>query len=84
MSGSFKNLAIQYGERALKLNQNNSRAYLVLAEAYAMQDEDEDFYKNLELAMQYGFPVWEQIDEPAYEKYRVQDRFTLLLQKYKW
>lgn len=80
----MKNLAIQFGERALKLNQSNPRAYIVLAEAYALQNQDEDFYKNVELALQYGFPVWEQIDEPAYEKYRIEDRFNALLKRYRW
>ncbi len=80
----FKNLAIQYGERALKLNKTNARAYIILAEAYALRHQDEDFYSNLELALQYGFPVWEQIEEPAYEKYRVEDRFNSLIKKYKW
>jgi hypothetical protein len=45
--------------------------------------DDENFYKNAELALKYGFPVWEQLDDIPYEKYASQDRFVALLKRYR-
>lgn len=77
------NLAIEYAQKALKVNKKNGFAYCTLAEAYGLMGNEELFYQNVELAMQYGFPVWEQIDEPPYERYIKQERFRKLLQKYR-
>jgi hypothetical protein len=75
-------LAIEYAQRALKLNSKNGFAYCTLAEAYASFDE-ENFYKNIELAMKFGYPVWEHHDDPAYDRFVKQDRFVKLMKKYK-
>ncbi len=81
-SNKTENLAIQYAEKAIKANSKNSFAYSTLAETYALMGDDENFYKNAELALKYGFPVWEQLDEIPYEKYAVQERFIRLLKQY--
>ncbi len=77
------NLAIQYGEKAIKVNSKNSFAYSTLAETYALMGDDENFYKNAELALKYGYPVWEQVDDIPYEKYAHQERFINLIKRYK-
>lgn len=77
------NLAIEYAKRALMLDNKNSFAYCTLAEAYAAKQDDEGFYQNIELALQYGFPVWEQLDEVVYDKYVKQPRFQTMMVKYK-
>jgi hypothetical protein len=77
------NLAIEYAKRALLVDSKNSFAYCTLAEAYAAKQDDEGFYKNLELALHYGFPAWEQLDDLIYEKYAKQPRFQTILAKYK-
>lgn len=77
------NLAIEYAKRALSVDSKNSFAYCTLAEAYASLFDDEGFYKNLELALQYGYPAWEQLDEIIYEKYAKQTRFQKMMAQYK-
>ena len=77
------NLAIEYAKRALTVNSKNSFAYCTLAEAYASMFDDEGFYSNLELALQYGYPAWEQLDEVVYEKYEKQSRFQKMIAKYR-
>ncbi|NJL12749.1 MAG: hypothetical protein HC913_06995 [Microscillaceae bacterium] len=83
MNQKKDSLAIQYAEKALKINSKNSFAYSTLAETYALMGDDENFYKNTELALKYGFPVWEQLDEIPYEKYANQERFLSLIRKYR-
>lgn len=77
------NLAIEYAQRALKINNKNGLAYITLAETYAIAGDEEGFYKNAELAMKCGFPFWEQLDEPAYERYTNQKRLKTIVQKYR-
>lgn len=77
------NLAIEYAKRALMIDERNSFAYCTLAEAYASKHDDEGFYKNIELALKYGYPAWEQLDEFVYEKYAKQTRFQKIISKYK-
>ncbi len=76
------NLAIEYAQRALSKNNKDSFAYSTLAEAYATLFDDEGFYNNLELALQYGYPAWEQLDDLVYEKYAKQTRFQKMIAKY--
>lgn len=76
------NLAIEYAKRALKINQENGFAYVTLAEAYAIMTKDEEFYDNLEQALRLGFPFWETLDEPCFERYKAEERLQFLLGKY--
>jgi hypothetical protein len=77
------NLALEYAQRYLKNNESNALAYITLAEAYATMTDDEGFYTNIEKAIQSGFPIWDQLEEPYFEKYVGQDRFKKMLSKYK-
>lgn len=77
------NLAIQYAERALSVNKKNAVAYATLAETYGLLGHDEAFYRNVELALTHGLPIWEQMDEAPYELYSRQKRFQELIEKYK-
>lgn len=76
-------LAIQYAEKALKINNKNGFAYNTLAETYGMMGDDRRFYQNVELALKCGFPVWEQVEEAPYNRYHVQDKFKKLVKKYR-
>jgi tetratricopeptide (TPR) repeat protein len=76
------NLAIEYAKRAIKINQENGFAYATLAEAYAVLTKDEEFYDNFEEALRLGFPFWETLDEPCFEKYKSEERLQFLLGKY--
>lgn len=77
------NLAIQYAERALSINRKNAVAYATLAETYGILGNDEAFYRNVELALKYGLPIWDQMDEAPYDLYCRQGRFQKLIEKYK-
>lgn len=77
-----KNLAIEYAKKALKANKKNALAYSTLAEAYGMMGNDLEFYRNTELALKYGFPIWDQLDDAPYIRYAQEDHFKSLLSKY--
>ena len=76
------NLAIEFAHRALKANNQNAFAYYTLAEAYATKQDEEGFFNNLELALKYGSPSWEQLDEVVLDRYSKTTRFKDLVKKY--
>ncbi|MDX2303814.1 MAG: hypothetical protein NW226_13495 [Microscillaceae bacterium] len=76
------NLAIEYALKALKINKKNAFAYSTLADTYGRMGKEEEFFQNVEMALKYGFPVWDQIDEIPYIRYANHERFQNLLLRY--
>ncbi|MCS6821049.1 MAG: hypothetical protein NZ551_04185 [Microscillaceae bacterium] len=66
----------------MKENRKSYLVYSILAEAYALLGDTKNFYETLETALQNGFPLHENLDEPAYERYIHQEEFQALLKRY--
>lgn len=74
--------AIQDAMRALEVDGEYSIAYATLAEIYARMDDEEQFYKYLELALKFYYDdIVEVMLEPAFEKYNNDSRFLDLIGK---
>ncbi|MFN8288589.1 MAG: tetratricopeptide repeat protein [Chitinophagales bacterium] len=68
---------------ALNLDPEYSYAYATLAEIYAMQGNSQEFYKNIQIALEKGCPVWNLLEDEAYTNYKNESEFKALLEKYK-
>lgn len=77
------NLALEYAQKAIKENSENGFAYSTLAENYAKTGDNENFYKYTEKALENGYPAWEVMDVPPYDRYASQERFRKLIKKYR-
>lgn len=90
----YNNLAVLYRRKkqpleALKLIKEiesqgleNSNIYGTLALIYADKKDKENFYKYLEIAFEKGCPVWNYLEDPAFDKYRNDKKLKELLKKY--
>lgn len=90
----YNNLAVFYRRRkepseAFKIikeiedrNYDNPNIYGTLALTYADMKDDVKFYEYLQLAFEKGCPVWNYLDDPAFEKYKNETRLKDLLKKY--
>jgi tetratricopeptide (TPR) repeat protein len=79
-----KDKAKEFAEKAISIDAGNGYAYTTLAELYAEEGNDEEFYKNIELGLFNNCPVWEfSPNDKAYTKYLNEPRFTQLINKYK-
>ncbi len=74
--------AFQNINKALMIDSNDAYTHSTLAEIYAETGEETLFYENTEKALELGCPVWEFIDDKAYDNYRNSPRFKKLLAKY--
>ena len=69
-------------QAAVSLDSNFSLAYGTRAEVYAQRGETEAFYAEITRALDKGCPVWDFIQDPAYDNYRDTPRFQTLLESY--
>lgn len=76
-------LALEDANKAVKIDPSFSIAYGTLAEIYAEQGKSKLFYKYFELALSKGFPIESYIEDHAYDRYRKEERFVQLINKYK-
>lgn len=95
-STSYNNLAMthrllkkydkakEFVSKAILENESYGYSYSTLAEIYAEEGNDEEFYKNLELALINKCPVWKCISvDKVYAKYLDDEKFIELINKYK-
>lgn len=79
--------AFEYVYKCLELNPKNYFASGTLAEIYAELDNENEFYKNLQLSFIFGMNSenFERIikEEEVYNKYFKEDRFLNLLKTYR-
>lgn len=71
--------------KALAFNTENGLAYSTLAEIKACQGEIQEFYRNFELALKFGFNIDQIFEEdilPVYNRFFKEERFIKLLEKY--
>ena len=76
-------LAEKYIKMSLKEDPENANSYGTLALIYADLNDTENFYKNLEIALKKGCPVWFYLDDVSFNKFRSDERFTKLIELYK-
>jgi len=78
--------AMDYIYKALEINPQSIYATASLAEIHAHQNNDREFYKNLELAFTFGLDNdnFQRVldEEKVYQKYLKEDKFLNLLSKY--
>lgn len=94
---SFNNRAYQYckkGEYDRALQDINTAIdmypgnpqlglyYCTRAEIYGFMQDEENFYRDLELALQHGFPVWKYTSSAPYVHYNEDQRLLDLLKRY--
>jgi tetratricopeptide (TPR) repeat protein len=75
-------LARESIEKAIEIDPKNGCYYCMLAEIHGVSENREEFYANIELAMQYNYPVWECLDDEAYKNYKDEPQFKQLIEKY--
>ena len=77
--------ALENVSKSIELNPKLGIAYSTLAEIYADmgKEHENEFYINIELALMFGHPVWDDSNDESYQPYLTQERFKKLLEKYK-
>lgn len=70
-------------ETAIQLDSNFGISYGTRAEIYAQQGNSELFYAHITHAFEKGVPVWEFIQDSAYDAYREAPAFQGLLEQYR-
>jgi tetratricopeptide (TPR) repeat protein len=75
--------AIEYIEKAREINSNFQNLDGTLALIHADKNDDENFYKYLQLALEKGCKAWEYLEDPGFNKYRDSDRLRTLITTYK-
>ena len=75
-------MALKYAQRALEIDSTYALAYSTLAELAAIISNNEEFYQNLDLALKYGFEVWDYIEYDPYSRYKEEAKFLELIEKY--
>lgn len=76
--------ALQYIEKGIKVDSEYENLYGTLALIYADLNNNEEFYKNLTIALDKGCKAWEYLDDSGFDNYRNSDRFNNLINKYKF
>lgn len=79
-------LAIENYKKIIRLSSfkyDKASAYFFMASAYGLKGNIEAFYQNMELALQFEYPVWEQLDVAPYNTFQETNRFKALIAKYK-
>ncbi|MCX6180423.1 MAG: tetratricopeptide repeat protein [Bacteroidetes bacterium] len=78
--------ALEIVEKGILVDNTDKDIYTTKAEAYSLLNDDDNFYKNMELALKKGLSNYEYIVEDEYhlyKKYKTQKRFQDMLAKYK-
>ncbi|MEL7123158.1 MAG: hypothetical protein AAFO07_27160, partial [Bacteroidota bacterium] len=73
--------AIHHAQLAVKFYPRNPFPYSTLAEIYAITENRDSFYINLELAVERGFALATYANQPPYDKYSKEERFQNLILK---
>ncbi len=69
--------------KAFDLHPEFGYAYSSLAEVHAVMGNKKEFYENITKALEKGAPVWEFLDDPAYDTFKNEPEFIALINKYK-
>ncbi len=75
--------AIEYIEKAKANNPNFPNIDGTLALIYADKNDNENFYKYLQIALEKGCPAWNYLHDPGFNKYRDTPRLNQLIEAYK-
>ncbi|MEM7375266.1 MAG: tetratricopeptide repeat protein [Bacteroidota bacterium] len=68
--------------KSLEIKPEQGLRYGFLAKIYAQRQDDERFFANIELALQYDYPTMELAMDPAYKYYQNNPRFRELMENY--
>jgi tetratricopeptide (TPR) repeat protein len=75
--------AIKYVENGLTLNPEFYNLYGTLALIYSDKGDDEQFYKNIEICLQKGCPIYMYLDDDkGFDRFKGEQRFIDLLNQY--
>ncbi len=75
--------AIQFLEKARSFSPVLPNIDGTLALIYADKNDDENFYKYLQIALEKGCAAWNYLNDKGFEKYRETDKLKKLLEAYK-
>ena len=75
--------AIKYLEKARIENPNFPNIDGTLALIYADQNDRDNFYKYLLIALNKGCPVWKYLNDKGFDEYRNEDKLKALIDSYK-
>lgn len=75
--------AIEYIEKARSVNPDYPNIDGTLALIYADKNDDENFYKHLQIALEKGCPAWNYITDSGFDKHRDTEKLIKLLEVYK-
>lgn len=75
-------LAFKNVYKSIELNPQYGYAYSTLAEIYADNENENEFYRNTELALIFKADVEDFLSDDSYKPYLKQERFKKLLEKY--
>ncbi|MFH1428430.1 MAG: hypothetical protein ABIH39_01680 [Candidatus Margulisiibacteriota bacterium] len=60
----------------------NGVIYAALAELYAVNNDIEAFYSNMEIALKAGYKLWDDLEEENFAQYVTEPRFINMVEKY--
>lgn len=75
--------AIEFIEKARSFSPAFPNIDGTLALIYADKNDDDNFYKYLQIALEKGCPAWNYLQDSGFDKYRESDRLKTLLEAYK-
>lgn len=75
-------LAVSDIRKSLELDPEDGLRYGNLAKIYARQGKEELFYQNIDIALSKKYPMIELDHDPAFSRYRNEERFQNLLNRY--
>ena len=75
-------LAIPDIRKSLELDPDDGLRYGNLAKIYARQGKEELFYQNIDIALSKKYPIIELEHDPAFNRYRNEERFQNLMKRY--
>lgn len=74
--------AFHYVNIAIEMDPSQSAPYTTLAEIYGFKGDLDNFYKNLQIALDKGFPLENLLDDEPYKSLKNQSRFKAIIAKY--
>lgn len=74
--------AYSHVNQAIRLNPEVNFPYATLAEIHANLGNEEGLLEALEMAMERGFDIEPYLDQPPFNKYKDQEQFKALVEKY--
>ncbi|MFC1477913.1 tetratricopeptide repeat protein [Candidatus Margulisiibacteriota bacterium] len=71
-------------DTAMQINEKygDGVIYAALAELYAVQNDSEAFYYNMEIALKAGYKLWDDLEEENFAQYVSEPRFISMIEKY--